>query len=338
MIVNLKDKIMNITTHKNLSENTKSFINELFSLKSSEFIEHAYRHILKREPDATGSEYYLEKLNAGYSNMYVIKQLINSSEYKKLADNFGISPTALDMLLGVDDNDFIIYVYKFILNRDVDIEGLSFYTNKLKKGSSKISIITEIYRSAESKNKSRILKREFKLLLFMYNFMNAPVARHVFSSNNYSFDDSILSRKLRIIENNLRTNILNCRETINNIESIKSTINSLKNSAINCDNFDKKSFVKMSYQLLLKRDPEDGAIESTIPRFNNKFGPADFLLEVSLSEEYKTLNSQVARYRESSNIVITKSNHQYIDKENNSRLTIQQILNRINNELGSCNG
>lgn len=55
-------------------------LEDLLRLNDIEFIEHAYRAILNRVPDANGLQYYLGRLRLGYSKLGILRQIKRSTE------------------------------------------------------------------------------------------------------------------------------------------------------------------------------------------------------------------------------------------------------------------
>jgi hypothetical protein len=120
---------------------------------------------------------------------------------------------------------------------------------------------------------------------------------------------------------------------------LSNAINAFSINAKAKETYDKKHFVRMVYLILLKREPEVGAIENTIPRFNENYGPGDFLDEVSRSHEYKSLWTNNT-YVNTTSYHLCDSNHNLDNntiqcKDSNTALSINQIMQRISLELGN---
>jgi len=64
-------------------QNTAPTLAKLLALDGHHFVESAYKSLLKREPDLEGKNYYLSRLEAGYSKMQIICQLRFSKEGQK---------------------------------------------------------------------------------------------------------------------------------------------------------------------------------------------------------------------------------------------------------------
>lgn len=61
-------------------------INELLTINGSEFIDVAYRTLLKRSPDRAGRDHFLERLRAGHGKEAVILAIVDSPEARALPD------------------------------------------------------------------------------------------------------------------------------------------------------------------------------------------------------------------------------------------------------------
>ena len=60
-------------------------------------------------------------------------------------------PTSLDELLSYQGEEFLHVAYRSLLQRNVDQEGLKYYLDRLRIGTSKIEILGQIRNSEEGK-------------------------------------------------------------------------------------------------------------------------------------------------------------------------------------------
>ncbi len=61
------------------------------NLNDEEFIEVLYKTILQREPDKQGASYWLSKLSEGFDRDKIVNSFIESEEFKRLLNGFGIN-------------------------------------------------------------------------------------------------------------------------------------------------------------------------------------------------------------------------------------------------------
>ena len=100
-------------------------------------IQKIYETMLDRNPDAGGKKYWMDRLNAGVSLDAIISQFANSNEFKKICDNFGITPG----LVPLSQEDFVRSVivdvvtncYESILGRDASAKEMKTSVDSLRK-------------------------------------------------------------------------------------------------------------------------------------------------------------------------------------------------------------
>lgn len=62
-----------------------------FPADHAEFVTLAYRYLLRREPDRSGLEHYLNRLNGGGDRATVLRDLTESPEFADLTDKVGVA-------------------------------------------------------------------------------------------------------------------------------------------------------------------------------------------------------------------------------------------------------
>lgn len=132
-------------------------INDLLDLHGAAFVTTAYRVIFGRAPDPEGMRYYLSRLADGLGKRAVIFQMSQSEEARKLTD-IGEMPE-------LDDDAFIVAVYRALLRREPDQEGKRHYLGRLRAGKSRKLIVSEINKSPEAKGRGLGLPGLEKLCL-----------------------------------------------------------------------------------------------------------------------------------------------------------------------------
>ena len=109
------------------------FLNRYGSLGNNEFIAQLYRNALNREPDRDGLDYWNGRLNAGESRAQVLVGFSESPEYIEIS--MGNMPT-----FGLFDPDetatAVGRIYRAALGRDPDADGLLYWINRVRDGTS----------------------------------------------------------------------------------------------------------------------------------------------------------------------------------------------------------
>lgn len=184
----------NSTQATNLTQasqiNAASNLKTLLDYQDGQFIECAYLTILRRPPDSTGFNYYLDRLRKGVPKLYILGQLLNSPEarergsklsglqkavwlhkYAKLpqkiisklynpldmrehvqnTNNFSATNIKLTELEKYNGENFIEKCYLQLLHRQADAIGREHYLNWLCTGVHKAEIIDCIVNGEEGR-------------------------------------------------------------------------------------------------------------------------------------------------------------------------------------------
>lgn len=145
-----------------------SVVKELLSHDGGAFIELAFQTLLGRPLEQEASIYYLDRLQAGISKEQIVKEVSESKEGQDFLRSIqGIfmceekrvhAAASVSELLSHQDEAFINCMYQTILGRDADADGRAYYLDKLRSGSEKIQLITELLFSNESKGKRKLFR------------------------------------------------------------------------------------------------------------------------------------------------------------------------------------
>jgi FkbM family methyltransferase len=162
-------------------------IAELLQHDGTRFVQCAYMTLLKRPADPDGLAHYTDSLHLGVSKHEVIRQLRDSREGRsRNVDLAGLqgalqrarlarvlrrvaeapkslvrsstlrSRGALDQLLALHNDEFVRGAYAAVLQRPPDIDGYSFYLNRLQRGTPKWQLLAEMADSEEAKGRERL--------------------------------------------------------------------------------------------------------------------------------------------------------------------------------------
>ena len=151
-------------------------LSEILLEEGEEFVEAAYRALLKRRPDATGGRTYMRALRNGTSKLQVLYELSRSADclraggeipglteacarerIGKQSDEPKIAApveatqiTHAEQLLVLEDHTKLIEIaYWVLLKRAPDPEGIENYMGKLKSGAGKTPFLHELFTSVE---------------------------------------------------------------------------------------------------------------------------------------------------------------------------------------------
>ena len=107
------------------------------NLSDKDFVTVLYNVFLQRAPDQTGLNNWLYALSSGMSRQYVFSGFANSTEWKNLCSQFGITAGSYLSTEARDQNvkvtAFVTRLYSNCLNRPADVNGLNYWTGALNK-------------------------------------------------------------------------------------------------------------------------------------------------------------------------------------------------------------
>src|SRR5262249_5014116 len=98
-------------------------------------VENYYRIFLKRGPDAGGRAFWVARLRAGVAEEQVLAGLLTSPEYQQLHPG---------------DEDFVRALYRDVLGREAETEGLAFWLGHLRNGVNRSTVALGVIRSGSA--------------------------------------------------------------------------------------------------------------------------------------------------------------------------------------------
>ncbi|MBF0099832.1 MAG: DUF4214 domain-containing protein [Desulfobacterales bacterium] len=116
---------------------TQEFQNQYGNLDNTEFAQLVYTNVLQRTPDTDGFNYWVDRLNNGYSRANMMACFAESGEYKNLSRN----------------KLKVIMLYTAMLRREPDQSGYEYWVNNLVSGVSVINFINGFLTSTEYTNR-----------------------------------------------------------------------------------------------------------------------------------------------------------------------------------------
>ncbi|MCI6017441.1 MAG: DUF4214 domain-containing protein [Clostridiales bacterium] len=110
------------------------------NLSNSAYVDMLYVTFLDRKADTAGKNSWIHLLENGVSREYVLKGFVESNEFTKICNTYGIERGDLILTEAKDQNAgvtmFVYRCYKKILGRDPDQFGLNSWTGNLLSGAS----------------------------------------------------------------------------------------------------------------------------------------------------------------------------------------------------------
>ncbi|WP_242691260.1 DUF4214 domain-containing protein [Cytobacillus praedii] len=132
-------------------------IHQLYQCESSEFIKGLYNELLLRSPNQIELDHYRNLLFTGLSKISIIEAILQSEECgqqfnRPLNALYRYNQTIIEVLRTFnkyDDADFVKCLYRELLFREPDEDGMHGFISTLKQGGSRISVIKSILTSPE---------------------------------------------------------------------------------------------------------------------------------------------------------------------------------------------
>lgn len=110
------------------------FLNK--NMSDSEFLDVLYRTFFDRAADASGKQYFINKMNSGWTKQQVINSFINSTEWANICLDYGIASGGAGVanktvIPGPAISAFVNRLYTICLGRDADPDGYQYYARRL---------------------------------------------------------------------------------------------------------------------------------------------------------------------------------------------------------------
>ncbi|WP_156347533.1 DUF4214 domain-containing protein, partial [Sphingomonas sp. Leaf5] len=224
-----------------------------------------YDTILDRAPDAVGLEFYVDLIeDRGVALAAIASEIAGSAEFQAATG-------------GLNNGQFVDYVYSQALGRAADASGKAFYTRLLDTGLSRGVFVADLSESAEHRG-----------------LTSEMVAKGYFSvDDSYQavtlFYDSFLGRRpdaggLQYYADRVKSGTISLSQVADDFagsSEFKTAIQGKSNAEL----------VDYVYRNTLDRAPDAGGAAYYTDLLNKGFAPAAFVAEVSLSQEHYNLMS-----------------------------------------------
>lgn len=142
-----------------------------------EYVNRLYLVIFNRNADASGKEYWLERLANGVSRTHLLYQFGASKEFKGLCSTYDITQGQVKITEDRDRNygvtSFLARIYSIAFERSYDVSGLNYWAGQILNASSKTAKICSaaqyFFLSDEMKGLSlsneQMLRRLYKVFM-----------------------------------------------------------------------------------------------------------------------------------------------------------------------------
>lgn len=115
---------------------SKEFVNR--NLSDSDYVDTLYRAFFDREADRGGKADWIMWLASGSSREYVLSGFVNSVEFTRLCDRYGIARGTMQgdgsVIYHPGVRDFVLRLYLKALNRQGETKGVEDWTNRINLG------------------------------------------------------------------------------------------------------------------------------------------------------------------------------------------------------------
>ena len=121
---------------------------EKMNLQDSTFTERCYRVMMNRGSDPGGLKYWTERLYNGMSRTWVLKGFIDSQEFTRICESYGVDKGTIQTTEARDINygvtSFTARCYRQVLGRKYDVPGLNSWCAKINAASNKKQAVVDM--------------------------------------------------------------------------------------------------------------------------------------------------------------------------------------------------
>jgi hypothetical protein len=310
----------------------------------TEYIQVLYRCLMDREADKSGLNYWKEYLENGMSRNYVFKRFVDSGEFTRICEDYGIQKGTITLTDYRDQSykitSYVFRCYKLILERNGDASGLNYWTEKLinksmgggnvaasfinsgefkKRGLSNEEIVTVAYKALLDRNpdsaglkewvsrmesgvsamyvvRSMAGSTEFKNLCSTYGITPGTVKASENRDKNLKVTQFVNRCYLQTLGRKGDAAGLNDwtgKLLTGKLEAQQVAYHFLTSSEFTKKNLDDMEFVKVLYHLYMDREPDGSGLDywwsqlayelQTRERVINKFGGSKEFIKIAAS-------------------------------------------------------
>ncbi len=232
--------------------------------KAKNYIETLYEHAFKREPDPSGTDYWMQKIMSGeVSATDVAKSIFESDELQQQE---------------LSDEEYVTMAYEILLGREPDAEGLQYWVNQLQNEGLTRELL--FYEFAFSNEFNNMAVEEYTIA--PYDQQDELTA---FLERMYAY---VLGRDADPAGVNYWSNLLQSDE-ITGSELVHKFFNSqeMKNK-----NLDDEEFVKTAYKAIFGRNPDQGGLKYWVDQLQQGMSRDEVLDQFLASEEFDNLTKK----------------------------------------------
>lgn len=137
---------------------------------NGDYVEHLYLSIMGRPSDPKGKADWVESLENGVSRKYVFKQFLNSNEFQKLCNTYGIKKGDVALEEARDQNYnvtcFVSRNYTEFLGRRYEVDGLNYWCNIINNHEQTMQQVAYGYVFSEECKDKNLSDREYIKMLY----------------------------------------------------------------------------------------------------------------------------------------------------------------------------
>jgi len=139
----------------------------------------------------------------------------------------GTSVSSINELISFNDEPFIHMAYMTLLGRSPDAGGLDYYLSRLRTGTSKLDIISQLYLSKEGQS-CKVSVSGLLGVVRLQRWMKIPIVGSmlkIFGSSRIKNDVNILENKLYLIDLSMKQRLANIEKHISNLQGMPESQN-----------------------------------------------------------------------------------------------------------------
>ena len=139
-------------------------------LSDKEYVDILYRTCLNREADENGAAAWIELLKVPFSREYVLRGFIESAEFTKICESYGIERGSIVLTEPRDKNDgatrFVARCYNVFLDRAADVDGLNAWTKVILADKEEARNVPYGFVFSDEMNKKNLSDEAFVRILY----------------------------------------------------------------------------------------------------------------------------------------------------------------------------
>lgn len=262
---------------------------------NEQYVNILYHAMMDRDSDPDGLSYWVGSLDTGMTRRKALALFTGSDEFTGICKSYGVRQGKVKLTDPVDiysdKTGFVMRIYKSVLQRDADSDGLHFWTEQLLNGCSAVDFVFNFFDSPEFKARG-LSDREYIACLYRA-FLGREGGDSELDNWLNHMTTHMLSRRL------LFTQVAYSQEFMQYCESVGIVVGNLPLVEARDTNAVLNDYVINAFEAILGRKPSVDDLNYWDSQLLGNMTAKQFIKQLLGTQEFKDLKKNNVEYIDS---------------------------------------